>query len=123
MNKDLKPAEWILSFLFIGSKPGNPVIKDSLELYKEFFVFVKETKPELDSYFEFISYDYGPYSFKLKTELSVLQLLKLIKISRINNRTSYYLTKKGIEKAQILLDKIDQKTIEKITKIRKGGVN
>jgi uncharacterized protein len=121
MDKDLQPDDWILPFLFIGSEPNKLAVKGSLLLFKEFFVFVKEIKPELDSYFKFFPYDYGPYSFELKTKLGVLQLLKFIKIERVKERTDYYLTEKGVEKAQELSNKIDQKTKEKITKLRNDG--
>jgi hypothetical protein len=121
MDKDLAPNDWILPFLFIGSEPDKPAIKGSLLLFKEFFVFIKDIKPELDSYFKFFPYDYGPYSFELKASLSGLQLLNLIKIEQINGRTDYYLTETGRRMAEDLGNKIDQKTKEKITKLRNDG--
>ncbi|MEN6610064.1 MAG: hypothetical protein ABFC24_04415 [Methanoregulaceae archaeon] len=121
MDRDLDPSDWILPFLLMGSEPGQPVVKGSLLLFKEFFVFVKEIKPELDAYFKFVPYDYGPYSFQLRTNLDTLLILRDIKIERINDRTDYYLTDEGRLKAQNLLDEIEQKTQEKITKLRKDG--
>ncbi|MGA2162577.1 MAG: hypothetical protein ABSG28_10360 [Methanoregula sp.] len=120
MDKDLKPVEWILPFLFIGSKPDRPVMKDSLRLFEEFFVFVKEVKPELDSHFKFISYSYGPFSHQLKTDLGVLQLLMFIKTRYFNDRTYYYLTEKGRTKARETAAKIELVTIEKIARLRRN---
>jgi hypothetical protein len=121
MDKDLNPSDWVLPFLVTGSEQGQPVVKGSLLLFKEFFVFVKEIKPELDVYFKFVPYDYGPYSFQLRTNLDTLLILGLIKTERTNDRTDYYLTEGGEQKARVLLEKIDQKTKEKITKLRQDG--
>ena len=121
MDKDLAPQDWVLPFLYIGAEQNQPSVKGSLLLFKEFFVFVKEIKPELDSYFRFYPYDYGPYSLKLKTSLSVLQLLQFIRTEQVSDRTDYYLTEKGIQKARELSEKIDFKTKEKITKLRNDG--
>jgi uncharacterized protein YwgA len=121
MDRDLNPSDWVLPFLVNGSEQGQPVVKGSLLLFKEFFVFVKEIKPELDAYFKFVPYDYGPYSFQLRTNLDTLLILGLIKTERTNDRTDYYLTERGKQKAQTLSEKIDQKTKEKIIKLRQDG--
>jgi len=120
MYKDLKPVEWILPFLFIGSKADRPVMKDSLRLFEEFFVFVKEIKPELDSYFKFISYSYGPFSYQLKTDLSVLKLLMFIKTKSFNDRTYYCLTEKGRTKAKETVARIELVTVEKINQLHRN---
>ena len=120
MYKDLKPVEWILPFLFIGSKADRPVMKDSLRLFEEFFVFVKEIKPELDSYFIFISYTYGPFSHQLKTDLSVLKLLIFIKTKSFNDRTYYCLTEKGRTKAKETVARIELVTVEKINQLHRN---
>jgi|GEM_PF-3100468 len=120
MESDLKPVEWILLFLFIGSLPNQPVIKDSLLLFEGFFILVREIKPELDTHFNFICYSCGPFSQQLKNDLGILQLLRFIKTRYFNSHTYYYLTDKGRAKAQEITTKLDHGTVTRIAKLRKN---
>lgn len=116
--------DWVLPFLFLGMRESDKLaVKGSLMLFKQFFVFVKEIKPDLDKKYNFIPYDYGPYSFILKNLLNDLELSGFIQIVRYDDRTDYYLTESGVDKAKELSEKIDQKTKELILKLREEAEN
>jgi uncharacterized protein YwgA len=122
MDIEIQPQDWILPFLLLGSgNEDEPVIKGSLLLVKEFFVFIKEIKPELDTFYKFTPYDYGPYSFELRRNLESLNKDGLIKIVRNTERTDYYLTPQGRIKSKELAEKINPKIKEKIIKLRHDG--
>lgn len=124
MDDELIPADWVLAFLFLGIKENEenkPVVQGSLMLFKQFFVFVKEIKPDLETYFDFVPYDYGPYSFKLKDTLDALESSGFIRTEKHENDIDYYLTEKGLVKAKESLTKINQEIIDRIKKLRNDG--
>jgi len=121
---EVSPEEWVLAFVYAGN-PANPEdieIKGKLLLTKEFFVFIKEIMPRLDSFFKFIPYDYGPFSFSLASTLDNLKNNGLIAVSTIplpsGIRYDYKLTNDGILLAREIYKKIDSDIKKRLEKLR-----
>ena len=122
---DLTPEEWVLAFVYAGNPldPHNSEIKGKLLFTKEFFVFVKEIMPQLDSFFDFIPYDYGPFSFPLVSLLDSLTRDKVICVSTVQLqsgvRYDYKLTPEGIEIAKGIYESItDLNLKQRLEKLR-----
>jgi uncharacterized protein YwgA len=120
MNKEITPWEWVLVFLYAGKKDNeNPVINGVLMFTKQFFVFVKEIKKELDAEFKFIPYDYGPYSFILINILQSLVKLGYIAIIRDEERQDFIMTEEGMKKVAEIYESIDGETKKKLESLRR----
>lgn len=88
-------------------------------------VFLGKEEEDLDMGFEFITYNYGPYSFELTKALDTLQNLGLIVVessffasSNSNNQAikqfTYYITDKGDKLIVSKGEKLPKELIEKI---------
>ena len=120
MEKSFSPEEWVLIFFYAGAEnsENNPIINGFLMFTKQFFVFVKEIKKDLDKQFNFIPYDYGPYSFVLKRNIDDLSKKGSIEIKRYDDRQDFILTETGIKKSRILFDSLDDKTKQALQNLR-----
>lgn len=121
------PEGWVLAFFYAGN-PSNPEtieIKGKLLFIKEFFVFVKEIKQDLDEFFHFIPYRYGPYSFELVSIMDKLINRGLISAIttpvQSGERYDYRLTQQGIEVARGLYNNVDHDTKIRLEKLRADG--
>jgi uncharacterized protein YwgA len=122
------PEGWVLAFFYAGNpeRPEEVVVSGKLLFIKEFFVFVKEIKQDLDEIFKFIPYTYGPYSFELVTILDRLIQRELVSVSTFpvqsGVRYDYKLTSKGIETARPLYaNLVDKDTKSRLEKLRMDG--
>ena len=124
---DLTPEEWVLAFVYAGNPTDPQSIKvgGKLLFVKEFFVFVKEVKPDLDKIFDFIPFDYGPYSFKLASTITqfVDELVLDIEVFQVRSgyRYDYSLTTKGIDLARNAYEKINPNIKSRLEKLRLDG--
>lgn len=121
MENSFTPEEWVLVFLYAGPDRAarNPAINGMLMFTKQFFVFVKEVNRDLQGYFNFIPYDYGPYSFVLKTIIDDLVNESYIVVEKSDDRHDFILTDKGVEKAEILSKNLDEKTKQTLENLRR----
>lgn len=121
MENSFTPEEWVLIFLYAGHDRAakKPAINGMLMFTKQFFVFVKEVKNDLQDYFNFIPYDYGPYSFVLKKIIDDLVVEGYIVIKKTDDRQDFILTHSGVEKAEILSKNLDQKTKQTLENLRR----
>lgn len=121
MDGQISPEDWILAFFYAGPDRNirKPEINGFLMFTKQFFVFVKEVRKELDPIFNFIPYDYGPYSFILKKLIDNLVKDGYIEIRSSDERKDYILTQKGIDKGKIIFDSLDKKTERNLENLRK----
>lgn len=125
INKDmvepLTPEEWILAFLYAGPKNGerNPEISGMLMFTKQFFVFIKEVKKDLEDVFKFIAYDYGPYSFVLQKLIDKLVKEGYIDVKTYEERRDFILTDTGVKRAKEAYEKLDEKTKVTLIKLRR----
>lgn len=119
---EISPEDWILLFLFGSDEfEGKRQIKGMLMFTKQFFIFVKEIKKELDEFFQFIAYDFGPYSFVLRKKLEHLAHIGMIEIRNDGDREDFYLTEMGSEKIKNIYDVLDSKTKENIKNLRQDA--
>jgi uncharacterized protein YwgA len=121
MEGQISPEGWILAFFYAGPDKGarKPQINGFLMFTKQFFVFVKEIKKDLDPIFKFIPYDYGPYSFVLKNLIDKLIADGYIDVKSSDERKDYTLTDKGFEKGKKIFDSIDEKTEKNLENLRR----
>lgn len=120
MEQSLTAKEWVLVFMYAGKdNPRNSKINGILMFTKQFFVFVKEIRKELGDEFDFIPYDYGPYSFVLKKIIDHLSTEGYLKIDIVGERQDFSLTYKGRESAKDLYPKVDDSTKKKLESLRK----
>lgn len=120
MSEGITPWEWVLVFLYAGTKgKENPAINGILMLTKQFFVFVKEIRKELDDEFKFIPYDYGPYSFILVKIIEFLNKSGYVNVVTMGDRQDFFITEKGSEKANEIYEKIDDETKRKLESLRR----
>ena len=121
MENSFTPEEWVLVFLYAGhdSAAKNPAINGMLMFTKQFFVFVKEVKSDLQEYFNFIPYDYGPYSFVLKKIIDDLVNEGYIVVEKSDDRQDFILTYNGVEKAEMLSKNLDEKTKQTLENLRR----
>ncbi|MCK4797418.1 MAG: hypothetical protein KAT05_08555 [Spirochaetes bacterium] len=120
MEKSFSPEEWVLIFFYAGADNSDqPTINGFLMFTKQFFVFVKEINKFLDEYFNFIPYDYGPYSFVLKNDIDNISKKGFIEIKKYEDRQDFILTESGIKKSRILFDRVDEKTKESLQNLRR----
>jgi uncharacterized protein YwgA len=120
MVEPLTPEDWVLAFFIAGPDRDkkNPEISGMLMFTKQFFVFVKEIKKDLEDTFKFIAYDYGPYSFVLKDLIDKLSTEGYIKVIAYEERRDFVLTDKGVERAKKAYEKLDNKTRVTLEKLR-----
>lgn len=120
MVEPLTPEDWVLAFFYAGPDRDkrNPEISGILMFTKQFFVFIKEIKKDLEDTFKFIAYDYGPYSFVLQNLIDKLSKEGYIKVSTYEDRRDFFLTDKGVERAKMAYEKIDEKTRVTLEKLR-----
>ncbi len=120
MVEPLTPEEWVLAFFYAGpdrdKKP--PEISGTLMLTKQFFVFIKEVKKDLEDVFKFIAYDYGPYSFVLQNLIDKLSKEGYIEVRIFEEKRDFVLTEKGIERGKKAYEKLDEKTRVTLEKLR-----
>lgn len=118
----ISPEDWILLFLFASDKfEGKRQIKGMLMFTKQFFIFVKEIKKDLDDYFQFIAYDFGPYSFVLRKKLEHLARIGLIEIINEGDREDFYLTDIGLEKIKNKFEILDPTIKERMKDLRQDA--
>lgn len=119
--EEVSPKDWVLIFLSSGfeTTEDEPSIQGWLMFTKQFFVFVKEVKKELDAIFNFVPYDYGPYSFILQEDVEELVSKDYIKVINNGDRKDYFLTEKGREKAEECKKSVPDKTLQTISNLRK----
>ncbi len=124
MSEELTPEEWVLAFVLAGnpSNPNDVEIRGKLLFIKEFFVFVKEIKLDLDTFFNFIPFDYGPFSFQLASILDHLIKSGLISVSeaqvKTGKRYDYKLTPLGAERSRGIYEAIDPNIRSRLEKLR-----
>ena len=123
MTSTLTPEDWVLAFFYAcpDKEIRNPEINGTLMFIKQFFVFIKEIKKDLDPIFSFIPYDYGPYSFVLKKAIDELVKEGYIIEKQSQDRVDYFLTEKGIQRAKDLQTHIDEKILKKLENLRKDA--
>lgn len=121
MENSFTPEEWVLVFLYAGHGRAakNPGINGILMFTKQFFVFVKEVKSDLQEYFNFIPYDYGPYSFVLKKIIDDQVNEGYIVVEKSDDRQDFILTYNGVEKAEMLSKNLDKKTKQTLENLRR----
>lgn len=121
MENSFTPEEWVLVFLYAGHDRAtkNPAINGMLMFTKQFFVFVKEVKSDLQEHFNFIPFDYGPYSFVLKQIINDLVNEDYIVVEKSDDRQDFILTNKGVEKAEMLSKNLDEKTKHTLENLRR----
>lgn len=121
MEDSLTPEDWILTFFYAGPDRNerNPEIDGMLMVTKQFFVFVKEVKKDLEKEFEFVPFDYGPYSFVLKKSIDKLIKEGYIQVRKYEDRQDFILTDKGVERAKKTYEKIDGKTKKTLENLRR----
>jgi len=121
MDEQVSPEDWILAFFYAGPDRDvrQPQINGFLMFTKQFFVFVKEIKKELDPFFNFVPYDYGPYSFVLKELIDKLIKEGYIEIKQSDERKDFFLTEKGSVRAKRVFEKMDKKTEKNLFNLRK----
>jgi uncharacterized protein YwgA len=121
MVEPLTPEDWILAFFYAGPDRNkrNPEINGMLMLTKQFFVFIKEIKNDLDGVFNFYPYDYGPYSLVLQDLIDKLNKEGYIEVKIYEERRDFILTDKGVERAKKTYEKLDDKTKQTLEKLRR----
>ncbi len=119
----LTPEDWILAFFYAGPDRDkrNPEINGMLMLTKQFFVFVKEIKKDLEGVFNFFPYDYGPYSSVLQNLINKLNKEGYIEIKTSGERQDFILTDKGVDRAKKVYEKLDEKTKKTLEKLRRDA--
>lgn len=112
-----------MAFVRIGpaQDEGKSMIKGWLMFTKQFFVFVKEVEKDLNEYFHFIPYDYGPYSFVLEETVKNLQKKGLISKVENGDRADFILTKSGCDRADEIIALIPEKEKNVIGNLRKDA--
>lgn len=120
MVEPLTPEDWVLAFFYAGPDRDkrNPEISGILMFTKQFFVFIKEIKKDLEDTFKFIAYDYGPYSFVLQGLIDKLSREGYIEVTTYEERRDFVLTDKGVERAKKAYEKLDEKTRVTLEKLR-----
>jgi len=97
-------------------------IEGKTKLHK--IIFLGKEEEEIDLGFEFVKYNYGPYSFELTKALESLETLELIKIQMdvlnstdsegfINKKFIYMITDKGDKLVDLEFEKLKE-VMEKI---------
>lgn len=121
MENSLTEEDWVLVFFYAGNEKsiGHPRINGILMFTKQFFVFVKEIRTELLKYFNFVPYDYGPYSFVLKDIIHKLAQEEYLNIEMVEDRQDFILTDKGLEKAKSIYANVDDNTKKTLGNLRK----
>lgn len=114
------PDEWILIFFYASPDKNLPKVNGILMLNKQFFVFVKEIRKDLDAVFKFAPLEFGPHSFVLMENINELIKRDLIKTytNSIDKRTDFALSEMGIEQAKKLYEKLDNDTKIKLETLR-----
>ena len=117
------PEDWVLAFFYAGPDRDerHPEINGMLMLTKQFFVFIKEIRKDLEDVFNFIPYDYGPYSFVLQKIVDKLNKEGYLKIEVYEDRKDFILTDKGMIRAKKVYEKLDKKTIMTLEKLRQDA--
>lgn len=121
MENSLTPEDWVLIFIYAGHNRAakNPAINGMLMFTKQFFVFVTEVKSDLQEHFNFIPFDYGPYSFVLTQIINDLVNEDYIVVEKSDDRQDFILTNKGVEKAEMLSKNLDEKTKQTLENLRR----
>ncbi len=101
----ISKREWIL--LILNQSP-----LDRIHIMKTLFLIWIRANKQLEDFFEFVPYHYGPCSFEVYTELDVLQTngLVLQPPYRIPNWEKYYLTETGRNLAREASKKLPDRT-------------
>lgn len=116
MNQENLLSERILKLLLLISIAQK--IEGKTKLQK--IVFLGKEEEDIDLGFEFVKYNYGPYSFELTKELESLQTLGLIEIQmEINNSTDSngFISKKFIYKITTKGNEIINSETEKLKEV------
>ena len=122
MEKEFSSEDWVLAFIRNGpEQDGESMIKGWLMFTKQFFVFVKEVRKDLDADFKFVPYDYGPYSFVLDDTVKNLQKQGYIHVVVNGDRKDFILTRKGCDRANEVLKKIPEKTRKTLSGLRRDA--
>jgi len=121
LESNISPEDWILIFLYAGPdrETTRPSILGTLMFTKQFFVFVKEIKEDLEGTFKFIPYYYGPYSVFLQRQLDTLSKNGYIEVVENEGRKDFIIAEKGIEKIKNLYGALDKGTKIKIENLRR----
>ena len=89
--------KWI--FLLLAANNNEP-IKGRVRFMKEFFLFAVNHNKELFDISEFYPYHFGPYSTRVAFRMNSLKTNELIGVEFKNQDWEYFLTEKGLDKAE-----------------------
>jgi len=108
----LTRQEWIL--LLLREKP-----LDRIRLMKALFLVWNRSHRNVEGFFEFIPYMYGPCSFELYRQLDQAQHLRLItQAPHVASRWApYFLTERGIVNVEKLVGRVDPHTANLISNV------
>jgi uncharacterized protein len=102
----MRRADWLLLLLALSdsSEPLDPV-----RLQKGMFLMAQENRPAPEERYEFVAYDYGPFSVEIYGDLDALSDAGLLERLQTPGYTwaRYRSTATGIAAAQQLVDQMD----------------
>jgi len=108
--------DWVLLLInFAGEKGLSP-----LKLQKSVFLLSKNLHEDLSKdFYNFIPYNYGPFSKEIYTDIDILDSEGLIKILEFKDRKwpEYHITSKGVKKSEKLILHLDDKTKKYLEKL------
>jgi len=124
-NVGLRPealsATQQLLLAFLASGEGQEL--DPVRIQKGMFVFGQEAPGEwgIGSRYEFVPYNYGPYSFALADDLARLRERGLVRTRAVPGRSwEYYsLTPRGESAARMVLEHLDARAAEYLDSVRR----
>jgi uncharacterized protein YwgA len=112
--------DWLL--LFLGFKGADGAALDPVRVQKGMFLFANEAGAPPAERYEFEPYNYGPYSFDLRSDLGQLVREGLATAEPVPGYTwsRYKLTGDGMAKAKDLRDKAPRKFARKLFEIKQS---
>lgn len=120
----MKRSDWLLTYIAVPISKSEPV--DRMQIMKGLFLMRMETKKagqlkELDEFYTFKPYLYGPYSFDVYDDLDALVEAGHIKTSRQpgNPWIMYSLTESGKKKVKQLCNVIPDHLLNRLHGIKK----
>jgi uncharacterized protein YwgA len=104
--------DWTLLAISAGDQPLTPV-----QLQKTLFVLGRKREEEVgEDYYDFIAYDYGPFSKDIYSDAEHLAQKGAVSISRTGRRRRFNLTNAGRERARRVRDEAPDEAVEYLEK-------
>jgi len=117
----MKKEDILLLYIYLPVKEPN--IVSPIQIMKGLFIFSKEM--EIENFYEFEPYLYGPCSFEVYDHLHYLVKNRLVTTIRsILSSWSYYKTTPlGNEKCKQIIQSIEPKIVKKLKEVKSFVVN